>query len=89
MEDELNFFENGRQPHFNLKIEDNLNFRIMEDDLHFFKLKDDLIFWKLEDDPKFNKNATLTNSTAQHRQPYQHNNQKYIGTIKTINLKWL
>jgi hypothetical protein len=27
-------------------------------------------------------NAILTNSTAQHRQPDQHNNQKYIGTIK-------
>ena len=25
----------------------------------------------------------------QHRQPDQHNNQKYIGTIKKINLNWL
>ena len=32
------------------------------------------------------QNAILTNSTAQHRQPDQHNNQKYIGTIKKINL---
>ena len=28
----------------------------------------------------------MTKSTAQHRQPNQHNNQKYIGTIKKINL---
>ena len=25
----------------------------------------------------------------QHRQPDQHKNQKYIGTIKKINLNWL
>ena len=35
------------------------------------------------------KNAILTNSTAQHRQPDQQNNQKYISTIKKINLNWL
>ena len=43
----------------------------MEDDLNKIKMEDDL-----------KKNAILTNSTAQHRQPDQHNNQKYIGTIK-------
>ena len=34
-------------------------------------------------------NVILTNSTAQHRQPDQYNNQKYIGTIKKIKLNWL
>jgi hypothetical protein len=32
------------------------------------------------------KNAVLTNSTAHHRQPDQHNNQKYIGTLKKSTL---
>ena len=36
-----------------------------------------------------NKNANLTNSTVEYRQPDQHNNQKYIGTINKINLIWL
>ena len=37
MEDDLNFFSNGRQPHFFLlQMEDNLNFVLqMEDDLNF------------------------------------------------------
>jgi hypothetical protein len=40
--------------------------------------------------PQNNKNKIfLTNSTAQYRKPDQHNNQKYIGTIKKINLIWL
>ena len=33
----------------------------------------------MEDD--LEKNAILTDSTAQHRQPDRHNNQKYMGTI--------
>ena len=32
----------------------------------------------MEDD--LQKNAILTNSTVQHREPDQHNNQKYIDT---------
>jgi hypothetical protein len=40
----------------------------------------------MEDDLK---NTILSNSTAHHRQPDQGNNQKYIGTIKKIKLKWL
>jgi hypothetical protein len=35
------------------------------------------------------KNAILTNSTVQRRQPDQHNNQKYIGTNEENNLNWL
>jgi hypothetical protein len=49
-------------------------------------MEDDLIFILMED---LQKNAILTNSTAQHRQPGQHNNQKYIGTNEKINLNWL
>ena len=33
MEDDLNFFENGRQPHF-FQMEDNLNLIQIEDDLN-------------------------------------------------------
>ena len=79
-----------------LKIEDYLNFSTMEDDLNFLKMEDDLIFLKMEDDLIFfenwrrpQKRAILTNSTAQHRQADQHNNRKYIGTIKKINLNQL
>jgi hypothetical protein len=82
MEDDLK--TNGRRPkkngeknlNFVLKIEDNLNFLTLEDDLRCFKMEDDL-------------NAILTNGPVQDRQPDQHNNQKYISTIKKINLNWL
>ena len=43
-------------------------------------MEDGIIFGKMED--KLKINAILTNITAQYRQPDQHNNQKYIGTIK-------
>jgi hypothetical protein len=46
-----------------LKIEDDLNF--FEDGRHQFCLNINL-----------KKNTILTNSTAQHRQPDQHNNQQ-------------
>ena len=44
MEDDLKKNENGRQPQFFLKIEDDLNFLTLEDDLNFLKMEDDLIF---------------------------------------------
>ena len=51
---------------------------------------DDLIFFKRKTtSKKIIKTAILPNSTAQHMQPDQHNNQKYIGTIKKININWL
>jgi hypothetical protein len=44
MEDDLNFFENGRRPQF-LEMEDNLNFLEMEYNLNFLgKWKTTLIF---------------------------------------------
>ena len=44
MEDDLNFFGNGRRPQFFAKMEDDLNFLgKMEDDLIFLgKMEDDL-----------------------------------------------
>jgi hypothetical protein len=73
-------------------MEDDLNFAkflTMEDDLHFLKMEDDLIFffkWETTSwhgrepqQKKYFKNAILP--TAQHGQPDQHNNKKYIGTI--------
>ena len=44
MEDDLKKNENGRQPQFCMKIEDNLNFLTLEDDLNFLNMEDDLIF---------------------------------------------
>ena len=78
------------------KMENNLKKIKMEDDLK--KMEHDLKKkgkkWKttskkikMEDNLK--QNAILTNSTTQHRQPDQHNNKKYIGTTKKINLHWL
>ena len=37
MEDDLNFFENGRRPQFFLKMEDDLKFLKMEDNLNYFE----------------------------------------------------
>jgi hypothetical protein len=70
--------KNGKQPQFFGKIEDDLSFLKMEDDLILILMEDDL-----------QQNSILTNSTAQHRQPDQHINQKYIGTNEEINLNWL
>ena len=54
MEDDLNFFERERRPHFFLKIEDYLNvFLKIEDDIIFWKKEDDLNFWKTEGDLKW------------------------------------
>jgi hypothetical protein len=87
MEDDLKKNENGRQPKFVLKIKDNLNFFTLEDDLTFFKDERQRNFYLNGRRPK--NNAILTNSIAQHRQPDQHNNNKYIGTNEKINLNWL
>ena len=35
IEDNLNFFENGRGPQFKKKMEDDLNLKKMEDNLNF------------------------------------------------------
>jgi hypothetical protein len=41
MEDDLNFFENGRRPHFFFKWKTTSIILKMEDDLIFFLMKDD------------------------------------------------
>ena len=46
MEDDLNLFRNGRQPHFFSKMEDDLIFFKMEEDLNFFKKADNLNFFQ-------------------------------------------
>ena len=72
----------------------------MENDIILYKLKMTSIFIgrrpsKKTMQPKTNKANCyniLKNSTVTSRQPDQHNNQKYIGTIKKkyqINLNWL
>ena len=63
------------------RMEDDLFFKttsIFSCDKQLKNLEDGLIFISMEDNLK--KNAILTNSTVQHRQPDQHNNQKYICT---------
>ena len=45
MEDDLNFFQNERRPHFS-KVEDDINFFKMEDDQKKLKLEGDLIFFQ-------------------------------------------
>ena len=46
MEDDLNFFKNGRRPKFS-KMEGDLNFSKIEEDLNFSKIEDDLNFSKI------------------------------------------
>ena len=67
--------KNGVQPQFFLKIEDDLNFLTLENDLNCFKVEDNIIFCN---GIYPQKNATLTNSTTQHRQPDQYNNKKLV-----------
>ena len=57
MEDDLNIFENGRQPQF-LETEDDLNFQEMADDINFFFENgiQPQIFLKIEDDSYVFKN---------------------------------
>ena len=50
----------------------------IEDKLNFLNMEDDLIFILMEDN--------LKKRTVKHRQPDQHNNQKYIGTINKSTL---
>jgi hypothetical protein len=62
MEDDLNFFSNGRRPHFCSRQTRKLVLGMqpyldptrwnMEDDLIFFHIDDDLIFFQIEDDLK-------------------------------------
>jgi hypothetical protein len=49
--------------------QDNLNLLTLEDDLNFWKIEDNLIFIYMEED--LEKNASLTNSTAQATLPTQ------------------
>ena len=49
----------------------------------FFKRKTTSIYLRMED------NLKKRGKNAQHRQPDQHNNHKYICTITKINLNWL
>jgi hypothetical protein len=58
IEDDLNFWGNGRQPQFLGKWKTTSIFGEMEDDLYFFiKMEDDLNFLKMEDDLNFLKNG--------------------------------
>jgi DICT domain-containing protein len=59
MEDDLNFFLNGRRPQFFfkwkttsilLKMEDNLNFFLMEEDLNIFVISRQPQYLQTEDD---------------------------------------
>ena len=51
MEDNLNFFENGRRPKFNFKNGRRPQiFFQMEDDLKHFRMEDKLNFFLMEDD---------------------------------------
>ena len=44
MEDDLNIFENGRQPQYFWKWKTTSIFLKMEDDLNIFQMQDDLFF---------------------------------------------
>jgi hypothetical protein len=95
MEDNLKKNKNGRQPQFFKtrkttwkQMEDNLNKTINGWHSHKQMEMEDLIFYLFYTgrQPQFFEDGRiLTNSTAQHRQPDQHSNQKYIGIFKKDN----
>ena len=53
MEDDLNFFENGRRPQFFWKWKTTYIVLKMEDNLNLLKMEDDWFFLQMEDDPIF------------------------------------
>ena len=85
MEDDLNFFENGRRPQLFQKWKTTSIFSKMEDDLNFFKkTKTTSIFSKNEDDLNFFQKWKTTLLFLNERQP------QFLGKRKTTSIifKW-